>query len=287
MQRILVTGASGNTGKPLLGELSSSGLWPVAGLRGEPMTGQLPTGGEYRLFNYGQSGQMASALEGVDGLFLMVPLHEDMVAWAGQVVAEAKRQGVGFIVRLSGLDASPGCASAMGALHGQIDAVVKSSGIDFCILRCNSFMQNFSGMYRGMIRRHRLLALPEGAARSCFIDTADIAAVVARVFSDPRQHAGRVYDLSGPESLDNAEVAHILSELTGTLVTYHPATDEDTERAYRKLGLSPWRIEVLMSLSRYIRAGYAAQITDTVEHVLGRRAQDFRSFAAAHSDCWR
>ena len=250
------------------------------------MSGQLPTEGEYRLFNYGQAGQMAEALQGVDGLFLMVPFHEDMVAWAGQVVAEAKRQGVGFIVRLSGLDASPGCASAMGALHGQIDAVVKSSGIDFCILRCNSFMQNFSGMYRNMIRRHRLIALPEGDARSCFVDTADIAAVAARLFSEPEQHAGRVYDLCGPEPLGNSQVADIISVVTGSHVTYRPATEEDTERSYRKLGLSPWRIDVLMSLSRYIRQGYAARTTDAVNSILGRPARDFHSLARRHRDCW-
>tara|TARA_R110001592_G_scaffold357416_1_gene660634 strand:+ start:216803 stop:217678 length:876 start_codon:yes stop_codon:yes gene_type:complete len=286
MLRVFITGASGNTGKVLLGELSQCGLVPVAGLRGERPTGLLPADCESRAFTYGNGEQAAAALAGIQGLFLLVPFHEEMIAWSEQIVAEAKRQGVTFIVRLSGLDASPDCASAMGALHGKIDELVMASGIDYCILRCNSFMQNFTGHYLGMIRRHRLIALPEGAARSCFVDTADVAAVAARIFAEPRLHAGKTYDVGGPEPLCNAAVADIISDVIGTGVTYRPATDEETERSYRKLGLSPWRIATLMSLSRYIRQGHAAQTTEVVEHVLGRPPVDFRHFAERHRGCW-
>ena len=138
-----------------------------------------------------------------------------------------------------------------------------------------------------MICRHRLIALPEGDARSCFIDTADVAALAARIFSEPQLHAGKVYDVGGPESLCNAEVADIISTVAGTLVTYRPVTDEETERSLRKLGLSPWRIATLMSLSRYIRQGHASQTSDIVNCILGRPPRNFRSFAQCHRDCWQ
>lgn len=287
MQRVLVTGASGNTGGALLRELAQGGLTPVAGLRGEQAAGLLPAGSERRAFAYGNSEQTAAALAGIEGLFLLVPFHEQMVAWSEKVVAQAKRQGVKFIVRLSGLGAIPDCASAMGALHGQIDELVMASGIGYCIMRCNSFMQNFIGHYRGMIRRHHLIALPEGDARSCFIDTADVAAVAARIFMEPQLHSGKVYDLTGPEALSNAEAAAIISDVIGEPVVYRPVSDEQTEGSYRKLGLSDWHIATLMSLSRYIRQGHAAQTTDVVQRILGRPPRDFRSFATCHREYWQ
>lgn len=286
MHTVLVTGATGNTGGALLEELVRSNMIPVAGVRAERTAWLLPGGCERRTFSYGNSEQIARAMVGIEGLFLLVPFHEQMVAWSEQVVAEAVRQGVKFIVRLSGLGAAPHCASAMGALHGQIDELVMGSGINYCILRCNSFMQNFTGHYRGMIRRHHLIALPEGDARACFIDTADVAAVAARIFMEPQLHAGKVYDLTGPESLSNAEAAGIISQVIGESVIYRAATDEQTESSYHKLGLSPWRIATLMSLSRYIRQGRAAQTTDMVQRILGRPPVDFRSFAFRHRALW-
>jgi len=254
--------------------------------RSQP-AGMLPAGCERRAFSYGDIEQVASAMAGIDGLFLLVPFDEQMVAWSEQVVAEAVRQGVKFIVRLSGLGAAVDCASAMGALHGQIDERVRASGIDYCILRCNSFMQNFTGHYGGMIRRHRLIALPEGDARSCFIDTADIAAVAARIFRESQLHSGQVYDLTGPEALTNAEAADIISSVITEPVVYRAVSDEQTGNSYRKLGLSPWHIATLMSLSRYIRQGHAAQSTETVQQILGRPPADFRSFAQRHRACWQ
>lgn len=287
MRRVLVMGASGNTGTALLEQLRVHDVTPIAALRGGAASSTIPADCEYRLCGYGNAEQMASALADADGLFLLVPFHERMVAWGQQLVAEATRQRVDFIVRLSGLHAAPGCASKMGALHGQIDQVVKDSGIDYCILRCNSFMQNFSGIYRKMIQGHQVISLPEADAQSCFIDTADIAAVAARVFSEPEQHVNQVYDLSGPEALSNSEAAAMISEITGNTVRYQSVSDEEAEHSYRKMGIASWRIEVLTSLSRFIRAGNASEVTDAVSRILGRPAVDFNCFAARHRHCWQ
>ncbi|MGI9295726.1 MAG: NmrA family NAD(P)-binding protein, partial [Pseudomonadales bacterium] len=264
MQRVLVMGASGNIGTTLLKQLHGCGMVPVAALRDGAARSKIPAGCEYRICGYGNAKQAASALAETGGLFLLVPFHEEMVSWGEQLVAEAKRRRVDFIVRVSGLAAAPDCASKMGALHGQIDQAVKESGIDYCILRCNSFMQNFSGIYQKMIQRYRVISLPEADAQSCFIDTADIAAVTARIFSEPAKHVNQVYDLSGPKPLSNSKVAAIISDVTDNIVRYQPVSDEEAERSYRKMGISPWRIEVLTSLSRFIRAGNAGKATETV-----------------------
>jgi len=283
---VLVSGATGNTGSALLNELQGSGQELIAALTSADRKALLPDFCGYRLCNYDEDSQLSAALKNVDAAFLLVPFNEKMVDRGIRFVGHARRRNLRFILRLSGLAAAPDCGSKMGALHGRIDEAVKSSGISYCILRCNSFMQNFTGIYRGMIRRG-ILALPEGNAKSAFIDTRDIAAVAANILKSPSPHIGQVYDLTGPESLSNAQAVNIISSVTGLPVRYRAISDVETRQAYDRLGISPWRQEVLESLSRFIREGHAEKPTNTAEAILGRRPETFRSFAENHHQIWQ
>jgi uncharacterized protein YbjT (DUF2867 family) len=285
LSRVLVTGATGNTGSALLGELRGFAFEPVAALSCENAKSHLPESCHYRLCNFNETSQVSAALDGIDAVFLLLPFDEKMVGWGECVVEQAKEQNVRFIVRLSGLAAALNCGSKMGQLHGQIDEALKRSGIPYCILRCNSFMQNFTGIYRGMIRRG-VLSLPEGDARSGFIDTGDIAAVVAHIIKNPGPHVNRVYDLSGPELLSNTQAVEIISTVIGNPVRYRAMSEAAVRQAYDKLGISTWRSDVLESLSRFIREGNAEQLTNTVEKLLGRPPMSFREFAERHRNCW-
>jgi uncharacterized protein YbjT (DUF2867 family) len=284
-ETVLVTGGTGNVGSSLLKELHGSGLHVIAAASCEESNSTLSSLGDSRLCSYDNPSQMDLALEGINAVFLMVPFNEKMLTWGEQFVEQARQAGVQFIVRLSGLAAEPDGESKMGQLHAQIDEAVKRSGISWCILRCNSFMQNFSGLYRGMIR-HGLLSLPEGDARSAFIDTRDISSVVAHILINPEPHHNHVYDLSGAEALSNTEAAEIISEVTGISLRYLAISEEETRMTYQKMGISPWRIEVLESLSRYICKGNARFATDTVENLLGRPPRSFRKFAEDHRQFW-
>ena len=285
LTRVLVTGATGNAGSALLNELSGSGIELVAALTREDAKSRLPEFSSYRLCDYDKAFQVSAALDGIDAVFLLLPFDEKMVRWGEQFVELARQQDVRFIVRLSGLLAAPDCGSKMGRLHGQIDESVKRSGISYCILRCNSFMQNFSGVYRNMIRRGTL-SLPEGDARSGFIDTGDIAAVAAHIIKNPGPHINRVYDLSGPESMSNIQAVEIISAVIGNPVHYRAMSKAEVRRVYEKIGISSWRSEVLDSLSRFIREGHAGRVTDTVEKLLGRQPGSFRDFAERNRRCW-
>jgi uncharacterized protein YbjT (DUF2867 family) len=287
MARIFVTGATGNVGGGLLRELSAAGTVCIAGLRSDTDARQMPAQCETRNFDFADESLLQPALDGADGLFLMVPFCESMVEWGRRVVEAARSMRVRFIVRLSGLGAAADCPSAMGRLHGLIDEAVRESGIDHCILRCNSFMQNFSGLYRGMIRERGLIQLPEGDAKACFLDTADIASVAAAVLLAPALHRNRTYDLSGPEALANDEAARMLAEVTGRPIRYQPITPEQARKGYAKLGVSPWRIEVLDSLSRFIREGGAASPSLAVHRILGREPGSFRAFALRNRGVWQ
>ena len=136
-----------------------------------------------------------------------------------------------------------------------------------------------------MIRRGTL-SLPEGDARSGFIDTGDIAAVAAHIIKNPGPHINRVYDLSGPELLSNTQAVEIISAVIGNPVHYRTMSEAEARRVYEKFGISSWHSEVLESLSRFIRQGNAERLTDTVERLLGRQPGTSREFAERNRQCW-
>ena len=125
-------------------------------------------------------------------------------------MAQAREAGVAIIVLVS----------TFGVNHNEqaplrvVEHLVMDSGIPFTILRPNFFMENFSeGFLSGTIKGLNGIFLAAGEGRTGFISVRDIAAVVAACFSDPSRH--QELDLTGPEALNHAEVAEIISRASG------------------------------------------------------------------------
>lgn len=285
MRSVFITGSSGNTGSSIIEQLEGSGLQIVAGVSAKSHRRKPDSQLKSRLFRYEDQAQTLKALEGIDIAYLMVPFGLNMVEWGRQFVESAIAQDVKFIVRLSGLGAALDSKSAMGRIHGQIDELVKKSGIDYCILRCNSFMQNFTGMYRQMIRRGKL-SLAHGDSKISFIHTVDIASVAAKVISNPEGYSGLTLDLHGPQALSNSEVTDCISRITGMEINYLAITDERAREGYRRAKLEDWELDIFKSLDNYFRSGHAMGSSDQMEQILGRKANDFLSFAQAHREFW-
>ena len=75
----------------------------------------------------------------------------------------------------------------------------------------------------------------------------DVAAAVA-MLREPTAHAGRTYDLTGPEELALAEVAAVLSAVTGRAVLHVPATVEEALASRTFYGELDWRVEARVSI---------------------------------------
>jgi uncharacterized protein YbjT (DUF2867 family) len=76
------------------------------------------------------------------------------------LVKEAKKNDVKYIVKLSvmGADAEPG--NTIGRLHRQEERIIKESGIPYSFLRPTAFMQNFVNYYGLTIKNENAFYLP-------------------------------------------------------------------------------------------------------------------------------
>jgi uncharacterized protein YbjT (DUF2867 family) len=160
------------------------------------------------------------------------------------------------------------------------------SGIPYAILRPNFFMENFSeGFLSGTIKGQNGIFLAAGEGRTSFISVGDIAAVVATCFSRPAH--GLELDLTGPEALSHAEVATIVSEVSGREVVYHPLTEEQMVAGARAAGIPEPAIGYMTVLYSVVRAGYAAAVTGDVQKAIGRQPISFWEFARLHASVWK
>ena len=278
---LLVTGATGTVGQALVQALQATGANVIAG----STSGRSVAGAPGRVVNFEQPETLDSAFAGVDRLFLLFPLQPNKLALAQNALAAARRAGVQHVVRSSGAGADMQSPYAIGRLQGEIDALVAASGLPFTLLRPNSFMQNWVNYYGGMVRGGAVY-LANGAGRSGWIDVRDIADAAAAVLLNPQAHAGRTYELSGPEALSADEVLGILRTEAGVNAHYVPVTAEQAEAQMRDMGMPAWTVEIMASLARMIADGTTAAPSPDLVTLTGKPARRFEAFAREHAAQW-
>ena len=288
MGKILVTGATGNIGSQLVSRLKEKNLEVIAGVSSLSKGGRfLKQGIDTAIINFTQPETLETALEGVERLFLLLPLVEPMAAWGRQVIAAAKQAGVQYVLRSSGLGADPDTTYELGKTHGLIDQALIQSGLPYTIVRPNSFMQNYVNYFGTTIREQQAFYLAQGQGRMSLIDVRDIAAAAAEILADPGPHLNKAYDLTGPEALTNDEVAGIISRVTGKTITYHDIDEPSFRQGLANLGYPEWNIRVMESLNRRIKLGLTAEITSSIRVLTGKSSVPFARFAEDQADSWK
>ncbi len=280
MNKILITGASGNIGTPLVETLQ------LQGADFEIMRSKAGASGTSRVASFSDTSALQIAFTGIDTLFVLLPLVQNKLELATNVAKAAKAAGVKHIVRSSGAGADPQSAFALPKLQGTIDQVFQDTGIATTFLRPSGFMQNYSGFMAGMIRMGTVYGATANAAQS-LIDVRDIAAVAARILMNPTIHAGKAYTLTGGEALTDRERVQILSDVLGRTISFVEVSREAGRTSMVQMGIHETMVQWLDSLNAIIAAGYAGGISPDVQTLLGRSPIDFRQFVKDNQKVWQ
>jgi len=97
-------------------------------------------------------------------------------------------------------------AKSFPSWHRKVEDKLKATGISYTILRPNSFHQNVVTYFAPSIRTQGVFYSSMGDERVGFVDVRDIAVVAAKALAGG-EHAGKTYELNGPEALSYSEVA--------------------------------------------------------------------------------
>jgi uncharacterized protein YbjT (DUF2867 family) len=281
--KILVTGASGNIGQPLIAALAGAKAdFTVMRSKATDAKDSFET----RIASFDDVAALTQAFAGIDTLFLLFPLVENKLTLAKNAVAAAQAAGVKHIVRSSGAGADPNSAFSLSKLQGEIDAVISASGIPSTFLRPGSFMQNYA-TYQSQAIQAGTIYMADGGQAQALIDTRDIADVAAAILRNPAPYTGNAYTLTGGVAFTGKEAAAIIAKALGKAVAHISISTEQAAETMRQWGMPAFTVDVLDSLNRVISAGYANGVSPEVENILGRKPRSFESFVQEQLATWR
>ena len=284
---ILITGATGTTGREVVKELSGLGAKGVRALVRDPARANLirEAGFETVAGDFEKPETLGAALEGVERALLLTPPTPDTVTHHRGFIEAARGAGVRHVVKLSAIGADAGQPEGFGRWHGQAEELLKSSGLEWTMLRPNFFMQNLLGQARQIAATGSIFQ-PVGDARASFIDARDIAAVAARALTE-EGHDEQTYTLTGPEALSYRDIAAKLSEASGRSVAYVPVSPEQFRAGALVAGLPEWLVDALERLNEMFASGAAAAVTDDVRRVGRKEPTTFEQFARDHAEAFK
>ena len=273
---ILVTGVSGSTGGAVAEALSRAGQPFRAMVRSEAKPGQVEA-------DFGNPAQLRAALEGIGTVFLVCSPIPELVALESNVIDACLAAGVKHVVLNSALGASD-YDKSFPSWHRRVEDKLVASGLGYTILRPNGFLQNLVAYNAPSIRAQGAFYAAMGDAKTSLLDVRDVAAAAVTVLLNPAGHAGKVYELNGPEALSQAEIAARISLAADRLVRYVDIPEEAQRNSMLGLGMPVWQVDALIDLQRYYTSGKAAAVTDVLETLLGRAPVTIDAFLAEFRD---
>ncbi|MFG3254897.1 SDR family oxidoreductase [Streptomyces sp. NPDC048172] len=283
---ILVTGATGTVGAPLVRALRDRGATVRALVRnGGGAPAAWDDGVTAVVADLDDPGSLTAAVEGVDAVYLLTPVGPDAARQERDVIDAAARAGRPKVV----LQAAIGLGHLSSPVrffdaHAEGFAHLRASGLPWTAVAPNGFFQNFLGMAPAF--RNGTLPLPVGNAAVSYVDARDVAEVAARVLTTD-EHDGAVHEITGPEALRYDEVARRIGDVLGRDVTYHALTPEQIRAALLDTGMAPWQADGIVELYGMYEAGEASAVTGTVTELLGRAPRSLDTFLADHSTALR
>lgn len=279
MQKILISGASGNVGVEVIRAFPRERqvIELLAAVRNpahfpEELKSRVDN---VLLFDIEDPSTFGTALKGIDTLFLLRPPQiSDANKYFMPLVGAARSADIKHIVFLS----VQGADSNSVIPHHKIEQIILQSGIPYTFLRPAYFFQNYLGnLHKDLVEKSEIF-LPAGKARFTLVDTRDIGAVAAEVMLVPEEHDFKAYDLTNDELLNFGEMADILSRELGRSISYRSSNLLKFFLRKKKEGVPTPFILVMIMLHYLPRFSKPPVRSECVRHIIGRKPISFTDF---------
>ncbi|MFI0085336.1 NAD(P)H-binding protein [Streptomyces bobili] len=280
---IVVTGATGNTGRELVRVLAAAGE-PVTATSRNISDAEVPDGVRTVRADLTDAESLRPVLDGADALFLQDGGTSAHLLSPRDLLDAAKAGGVGRVVLLSsqGVATRPESESH-GGLARAVEDAVRESGLEWTILRPGGFHSNAFAWVEP-VRAHRTVAAPFGDVGLPTVDPADIAEVAAVALREDG-HAGAVYELTGPAPTTPRERAEAIGAALGEPVRFTEQSRDEARAQMLAFMPEPVVDTTLAILGDPTPA--ELRVSPDVERVLGRSPRPFADWARRHVAAFR
>ncbi|WP_315792358.1 SDR family oxidoreductase [Paenibacillus sp. BIC5C1] len=261
--KVLVTGATGRLGRMvvqnLLKSLSAADI--AVSVRDTIKAQDLSNLGiDVRYGDFNDPASLATAFKGVDKL-LMISTNDPQNRLEQQKVAvkAAKEAGVSFIAYTSG---------AKGVQdHGLTEQAIKESGIAYCILRNNLYIENELPKIQAATKGAPWVTAA-GEGKISWASRQDYAEAAANVLLGD-DHNNTVYELGG-KPLTQKELVAIISDVIEKEVPVQQVDFETYGKVMLGAGIPEQMIPVQIAIQMAIQAGAMDVESNDLELLLAR-----------------
>ncbi len=278
---IVVTGATGNIGRPLVRALADAGEQVTAVSR---RAAEVPEGGRHVVADLADPASLEPALTGAKALFLL--LSGDLHAVGANpvdLVAKAADAGVRRVVLLSTLGVATRPFGTTRIAMRELEDAVRESGLDWVLLRPGGFASN-ALWWAESVRTQGIVAAPFGDTGVPIIDPADIGEVAAACLRDDR-NVGGVYELTGPAVITPRQQTEALAAALGKPVRFRELTRAEAKAGMMQSMPGELADDTLDILSSPTPA--ELRVSPDVEQILGRAPRSFADWAARNIAAFR
>lgn len=278
---ILITGATGIIGRPLIDALSTAGT-AIRAVTRTPQQARFPANIEVVAGDPAQPDTIVPFLQDIQALFLHPRAVGDA---AGKLLQYAREQGVKRVVVLSAINVDDPLDQQPSRFRGdhnkEVEAAAVGSRLDWISLRATTFAANTLGAWGEQIRAGNIVRGPYATFAEAPIHERDVAEVGAHALLGD-DLSGQKLELTGPASLSQAEMVAIIGEVLGRPLRYEAIPPEAAKHAMVARGFPEPFVAAL--LARYARGeGQRATTTNVVERILGRPALSYAQWVADHA----
>ncbi|MCO1336751.1 SDR family oxidoreductase [Microbulbifer sp. OS29] len=281
MEKILITGSTGNNGKAILKKFASTNISVRAMLRDISMTPIKADNISYVIGDFEDEHSLFEALKGIESAFLVTAFEPSFPDKHATFIRMAEQAGVKHIVQLSGLGADTTSPIDIARWLGEAENHLIQSSLDWTILQPASFNSNLFA-FADEIAKYGTMSAPFGPAPGATIvtvDHQDIGDVAAKILIEPIGHAGEKYILTGAEKFTYTDIAEILSVVFDRKILYVPISDEIARSGLLNAGIPESATNALAQLWPVTREwGHTIGLSDHVEKLLGRKPTSLRTF---------
>ena len=282
---IVITGATGNVGRPLTASLVSAGHVVTAVARGTSAglpdgPGIIPVAADLTASLAARS--LAVSMAGAEALFLLVPGSGAGVD-AAALLAAARTAGVQRVVLLSSQAVGSRPGAVAYASMAAIEAAVTRSGLEWTILRAGGLAAN-AFAWAPAVRARQTVFAPYGDVALPAVDPLDLAEVAAAALTG-HGHLGQTYVLTGPEATTPRQRTQSIATAIRRQLAFMEISPQDARDQMLQFMPAPVADATLAILGH--PTPEEAQVSPDVEKILGRPGRSFADWAQRNAIAFR
>jgi uncharacterized protein YbjT (DUF2867 family) len=276
---ILITGASGKTGRRAIAAIAGKGGMVRAFVRRPEVGPDLLQAGasEIAIGDLSDPDSLRRALEGTGQvLHICPPMHPQEDKIAISLIDLAGKAGVDRFVLYSVLH--PLLADVPHhARKLEAERYLVNSGQAYTILQPSRYMQHLAPIWKAVLATG-VHSMPFGTtARFSVVDLADLAEASANVLTSAG-HEGATYQLAGPEALSQDDMALILTQVLGRTIRAAGKPLDEFRREAVAAGMPAERLETMSLMNAHYDAHGLIGNPNVLRWIMGREPTRFADF---------